>query len=824
MKKIVFYILLITNATVVFTQEKLSYRDQMIRSEEAPADEIPESQEMLNQFTEFKKAKAWNSRASKNSIFSNPADLDISNIGGRVRASLVDTDNGIALVAPSGGGLWRFDPVQGTPFVPLNDFGSFLAITDIAQNPQNKNEIIIATGDEKHGTIGNGLFRSTDGGKTFLPMENTSPDVHSDFNYIRFVKFSPVDSSIMYLAAGKKLFKSTDSGANWTEVFENRGRIHSIDFLKNGGVIIAVDWEGVYTSITGDIDSFSFVNDIPNDITGFDKKFRGIVVASCPGNRDVLYTVLTKVLEDASYVMEVYKSTTGGTSWTKIATPPFRRVGQGTFSLTVGVHSTNPNILIIGNIAWSYSIDGGTTWEIAGGLEVDYHHVHFPESNPDLAYIGYDQGLGRIDFSKNQTFRVWNGTEHVDKVQIEQKEIGKTQGFNTTQLYYGDYFPESFGDAYIEGQQDGGSFASVNGKIRRIMVGDGGAAFINKQNPNKAFASTQNGNIARTENATDPTNFQTGRYTRIDGLSGDHTNFITQFAGNNADGEQLYISKKQSIERTTDGGNTFTSIASHELERVKLTVENAIDPIVYAIGYDRNGAPRNNTIIRVDKATTATTVVTYNQISETGSDGIAESIHIDPNNRNTVFITTRTGSAYKISNLDNNPIKTSIKGDIPNVNFRTVIGIKGEPNVLIAGTDVGLFYSTDQGTTWSISNEIPYTKIMDLKFRESDNRLFVFTHGRGAWATTVTISPLSVSEFETSSNWNSYPNPTNAMLYLKSQNNSILDLVKIYDEMGREVLKTTDNNIDVSNLASGIYILHLISEAKLSYVQKVIIE
>ncbi len=203
MQKTILLISLITSCLFVkvLAQPESNYKTDMAKSgEKAPV--LREYQTFPTDYSSFMKAKAWNVRSA--SFFVNTTSLNMSIIGGRVRSTLVDATNGIYLVAPSGGGLWKFTPPTGTPFTPINDFGSFMPITEITQNPFNKQNIIVATGDENHGIVGNGLFQSTNGGNSFTAIASTSPTSNSDFNYIRFVKFSPQTAGIIYLAAKNK--------------------------------------------------------------------------------------------------------------------------------------------------------------------------------------------------------------------------------------------------------------------------------------------------------------------------------------------------------------------------------------------------------------------------------------------------------------------------------------------------------------------------------------------------------------------------------------------------------------------------------------------
>lgn len=789
-----------------FAQENI-IKQQMMKSDEQVESKIirEENNTSLGDYASFIRTQAWNSRVNAQSILKNTKELDIPIIGGRVRSSLVDKTNNIALTAPSGGGLWKFN-TDGSSFSPINDLGEFLAITNIDQNPFNKKQIIIGTGDSQHGITGNGVFVSSDAGNTFTQLTSTNPITNSAFQYIAFVKYSPQTQSTIYLVSRRKLYKSTNAGTSWTEVFDaGYNDIRSLEFTASAGVMIAVEKKGVYTSTNGNLNSFALKTTGIISETAVDN----IVVSSHDANRNIAYALTEK-----SNVGKVFKTTNGGTSWTELATPDFY-LSQGWFCLTLGVHPTNPDILIGGSVGWGYSQDGGKTWTNAGGLEVDFHDIHFDASDPNVAYIGYDQGLGKVDFSITENQWVYNGTEYVQVAQIQQKEIGKNAGFNTTQIYYGDYFPQQYGDAYLEGQQDGGSFAQVNGINYRILVGDGGSMFVNKQDPKKAFGSTQKGRLYHTEDALQPSY---GDYKQVGSFYNNHPNWITQFAGNNADGNQIYMADNTSIQRTLDHGANFSSIATHSLKATKVAVENNANPVVFAMGYNAN---YDTDIIRIANAKNSPSVSTKTSILTYNTDRNPEQIRISPNDNNTIYVTSSNGNAYEVSGIDtDNWTKKAIKGNIADVVFNLVIGVEGKPNILIAGTNVGLFYSEDGGTTWTMSNDIPHTQITDLKLRPSDNRLFVFTHGRGAWATTITPTITNLTE-STSINYSVYPNPSSTDINIEIEGECESNL---FDNKGKKVLSSTVKKLDVSRLSKGIYILHIYTNNELVAIEKVVID
>lgn len=781
-------------------QTTADYKKEMIESGEKPRQD--QNLNSSSDYPSFLQARAWRTTARSSSIFKDAADLDIPSIGGRVRSVLVDRLNDISLVAPSGGGLWTFNPEDGTGFSPINDLGSFLPITDIAQDPNKPNHIVIGTGDTHHFTSGNGLFESIDGGQTFTSISSTVPDETNDFKYITFVKFLPGSSSVIYISTGEELYKTTNSGDTWTEVYYGgRGKtIRSIDFYENGKVVLGVTNDGIYTSPTGELDSFE------KQSTGLPSSVTTVLVSTHAANRNIAYAFFV----DNRDQQGIYKTTNGGDSWTSQGDVSFA-AGQAWFSVALGVHPTNPDILFAGSIGAGYSLDAGVTWNSETDFEVDFHTVHFHESDPDVVYVGYDQGFGRLDFGNFRETTEWQMVDgnwkQVTFEKFDQIELGKKDGFNTTQIYYGDYFPEAYGDAYLEGQQDGGAFGSTSNRKTRIRVGDGGSVFVNKQSPDLAMACTQRGAVNKATNATTPS-YQDYQANPINAIRGDHPHFITQFAGNNSDGNQVYMLSNSQLKRTTDFGVTFSDIATVSGDDLKagiVAVESAINPVVYVVG--------NRDVVVVNSAATSPVSSIKEDVLSQDSplrEGNPDRVNVDPNSAYTIYVTTTGGYAYKISDLDTEtPTKTNIKGDIQDVIFNSVIAINGESEVLVAGTNIGLFYSLNSGENWVLSNEIPHTQVKDLKFRDSDNRLFVFTYGRGALAVTVDVNVVGLESKEIAG-IDVFPNPATDYISISTDKQQFVKTA-IYDVLGNKVAEGVDK-INTSQLTTGTYILHVLGE------------
>ncbi len=67
---------------------------------------------------------------------------------------------------------------------------------------------------------------------------------------------------------------------------------------------------------------------------------------------------------------------------------------------------------------------------------------------------------------------------------------------------------------------------------------------------------------------------------------------------------------------------------------------------------------------------------------------------------------------------------------------------------------------------------------------------------------------LSNNEF-VQQNFNIYPNPTSDVLNISLENNLVLEHVTIYNNLGQVVKTATENVIDVSHLAKGLYFVEV---------------
>src|SRR5664279_77673 len=154
-------------------------------------------------------------------------------------------------VGSATGGVWK-SINEGTTFEPVFDNMPTASIGDIAIDPNNPDVVWVGTGEAniyRSSNPGCGVFKTTDGGKSWnlMGLENTYT--------IARIKVDPENSDIVYAAAtghewtaneDRGLFKTTDGGKTWSKslyVNENTGVCDVVLDPKNQGTLYCSTWE-----------------------------------------------------------------------------------------------------------------------------------------------------------------------------------------------------------------------------------------------------------------------------------------------------------------------------------------------------------------------------------------------------------------------------------------------------------------------------------------------------------------------------------------------------------------------------------------------------
>lgn len=74
--------------------------------------------------------------------------------------------------------------------------------------------------------------------------------------------------------------------------------------------------------------------------------------------------------------------------------------------------------------------------------------------------------------------------------------------------------------------------------------------------------------------------------------------------------------------------------------------------------------------------------------------------------------------------------------------------------------------------------------------------------------------PTTIQELQERKTWEIYPNPTNSLLYIKSDKSIENKVKELYNTIGQLIFATKENEIDVSRYTAGVYYLKCDSQIK----------
>ena len=143
---------------------------------------------------------------------------------GRISGFAVDANNPTRYyVAVASGGVWK-TMNAGVTWTPLFDNEASYSIGAIAVDPKNFLTVWVGTGEnnsQRSVSYGSGLYKSEDGGRTWRNVGLKTSE------HIGRIAIDPKDSNIVYVAAqgplwgpggDRGLFKTTDGGKTWKSI------------------------------------------------------------------------------------------------------------------------------------------------------------------------------------------------------------------------------------------------------------------------------------------------------------------------------------------------------------------------------------------------------------------------------------------------------------------------------------------------------------------------------------------------------------------------------------------------------------------------------
>jgi photosystem II stability/assembly factor-like uncharacterized protein len=787
------------------------------------------------------------------------------NVGGRIRALIYDNSNSDVIYAAgvsgglfkstNGGLTWNMTPGQ-----PDNKIVTSIVQDDNGDIYLGTGELDFLlipnsfTGEGSSGFLGDGIWKSTDGGDSFTQVLSiTSENATSAFYGIYRLAF---DGGVVYAATDNGMIYSQDGGQNWNPCQRADGQIMppsvSKDVKAQDGVVFANVGGTIYRTTSG-----------PENFERLDQNFSGprTEIAIAPSDNNIVYTA---TVDNQQRLRFVLRSTDQGDTWTQIgsAVPgtfgPLSNSlqGQGNFNCALAVFPNNPDRIILGGVQlWDWSVTGG--WTRIGSetfspfnpfyVHADKHafafHPDYGNGTNRTFLIGSDGGVGR-SMDGGNTFDVIN------------------RGFNVTQYYAIDYSSE-FEGGFIGGTQDNGSnIISRQGpqpaRGERVLGGDGFASAWSKFNPNIVFATIYDGLTYRSEDKGNsfagPANIFSPRMLDENDqpLSNEFNTVIKLWEKVSNGGTQLDNSlfvvaldnelwgSRHMIEDNSQNNFDWFKLAdvSGNIQRVEFSIDGDVLYIGTETGnlYMLDNVLAANDSVTGDVASSQNNIVTTN-LGLAGTDAVT-GIGIDPEDKYRILV-TRGGYAgpndpNNVALCPNtnasNPVFQNKKGNLPGMPIYDGIFEMGDNNRVIIGTEYGVWYTdniNDNGPnlTWvqcldGIEN-IPVFQI--LQKRQNINGtpsglIYAASHGRGVFRSSSFVG-VEESESVLTESFNVYPNPatdyTTVSFEMVESSDVVVELV---DLQGRVVETQAFSNVpsgqfeerlELTNTSTGNYIVRV---------------
>lgn len=311
----------------------------------------------------------------------------------------------VFFVGYTGGGLWKTENAGISRHNVSDGFFKTGTVGDIAVSESDPNVIYVGMGEHAiRGVMtsyGDGIYKSTDGGKTWknMGLEKT--------RHISDVIIHPNNPDVVFVAAQgaahgpneeRGIYKSTDGGITWAKVLyvdpKTGASSLSMDF-NNPRILYAATWEyrrfpwqvqsggagcGIWKSTDGG-DTWSKINN------GLPAEMGKIGVSVSRDNSDRVFAIV----EAEKSVAGVYRSDNGGETWTHMTNNQLL-TSRSWYYMEVEADPVNADVVYVLNSPLTKSIDGGKNFTVVPVRHIDTHDLWINPKNPTNLILGDDGG------------------------------------------------------------------------------------------------------------------------------------------------------------------------------------------------------------------------------------------------------------------------------------------------------------------------------------------------------------------------------------------------------------------------------------------------
>ncbi|OAN70691.1 hypothetical protein A8B78_04355 [Jannaschia sp. EhC01] len=696
---------------------------------------------------------------------------------GRTPAIVVAPGGSRAYIGAANGGVWRTEDggVTWTSLMDAFDLNptqlasDSLACGALALVPgagTATDRVYVGSGEGPGGAyFGVGPLMSTDGGTNWNPPEAVSPgsaglagaafyalavDPDDPDRVVGAVRDQVPNPGSLLQARIYRREPDGSGGFHWDQKVlpgHSHHWVTSVVVARDGGVttFYAAPYFGpVYSSTDGD--NWAIVG---SGFPGTSSVGR-ISLAVQPDNASVIYAF--------SEQGDVYRLDTGDGTWRQVTgiTPASQLVGsQGSYDLAIGVAPDNVNRIYLGGStvssggAWSgaiyrseltvsgASVTASNTY-IGNSIHADIHTITFTPGNANQMWVGCDGGVFRSDTptGSGDIFTSLN------------------TGLQTLTLNYLGLHPTEDAVMFAGSQDNGGERYTGEEAWLYTSGGDSGYFIVNWDDPYQVLDTYVRGSVRRSTDGG-----SRGSYSPV-GVplsTGEGVLFYAPIAGTPpnpgvpADADVVAFGSVRPWISTTFGGG-WSSIPNGNLAADSLG--SAIKSMAFARANRLYVGTMNGGVYRFDQSGgswTRTRLDTMGGANNLPLSGVVTAICVDPADATGSSIYITFGGAGDFRHVWHfNGTQWAARsgpsaGDpdaLLDVQHNAVVVDPLNPTDIYVGADIGIWRSTDGGTTWDVfSDGLPDAAVLDMKLHGPRRILRASTHGRGAFERTLDSLP-----------------------------------------------------------------------------------
>src|SRR5436190_2209073 len=336
---------------------------------------------------------------------------------------------GVFYLGTPAGGIWKTTSA-GVKWTPIFDqFTKVDSIGAIQVAPSDSYIVYAGTGDSVQGSLGDGMYKSIDAGKTWIHigLEDTVK--------INKIVIDPKDPNLVLASTqgdakhtGQGVYRSTDGGKTWTNVLkpENANGTRDLEYAFDTPHVMFATSQGAGGGFGG---GGGAAPQGPNATALYKSTDAGktwkkvdtlppytgrISVAIAMHTKGQRVFVVGGLRQGGS---GLYRSDDQGATWQHMGGDDTRVAnGQGAFSSGVWVDPQNPDILYTISTTVYRSTDGGKTFSAFKGAPggEDPHEIWIDPTNGQRMFFGFDQGPA-VTLDGGQT---WSGYYQIPIAQV----------------------------------------------------------------------------------------------------------------------------------------------------------------------------------------------------------------------------------------------------------------------------------------------------------------------------------------------------------------------------------------------------------------------